>query len=91
MKNKAQKDILYISISSFILTVIWISSSIYHVIVTSTITPDMEIQIKALDPEFNLKTIQKLKNRERIEPIYEFSNASNEAAIVATNSGTQEP
>lgn len=90
MKNKAQKDILYISISSFILSIAWISFNIYHIVATSTITPDLEIQIKEIDPEFNLETIQKLKNREKIEPIYEFNNTSASSEAVLTPSPSSE-
>ncbi len=74
-KAKAQKDILYISISSFILVVVWIGSNIYHAHVTSTITPDLQIKILPIDPDFDASTIQNLKSRERIIPVYEISGA----------------
>jgi hypothetical protein len=80
-KNKAQKDILYISISSFILVVLWIAFNLYHAYVTSTITPELQSQIQQINPNFDLETVQKLKTRQRVNPAYEFNPASNEATI----------
>jgi len=80
-KNRAQKDILYISISSFVLVVFWIGFNLYHDYVTSTIAPDLQMEIQPIDPTFNTGLIQKLKTREKIIPIYELKNASAEASI----------
>lgn len=98
-KHNAQKDILYITISSFILMVLWVGSNIYHAAVSSTIAPDLQLQIQPIDPSFNTDVIQKLKTREKIAPLYETVNASSEADItqqpntsetpVASNSGVK--
>lgn len=80
-KNKAQKDILYISISIFVVTVIWVASNLYHAHVTSTITPDLQIQIVPIDPNFNTDIIQKIKNRKRVAPLFEVKNSSSEASL----------
>jgi hypothetical protein len=80
-KSKAQKDILYISISSFILVVLWIASNLYHAYVTSTIAPELQNQIQQINPTFDLETVQKLKTRQRVNPAYEFEGASNGATI----------
>lgn len=78
-KSKAQKDILYISISIFIVTAIWVASNLYHAYVTSTITPDLKIQIVPIAPNFNTNIVQKIKNRKRIAPVFEIKNSSSEA------------
>lgn len=80
-KNRAQKDILYISISSFVLVALWVGFNLYHAYATSTITPDLELQIQPIDPTFNTQLIQKLKNRQKIAPVYELTNASAGAEI----------
>ena len=87
-KNRAQKDILYVSISSFVLVVLWIGFNVYHAYVTSTIAPDLQLIIQPINPKFNLETIQELKKRTKIEPLYELNGASSEAETInSTNSG----
>jgi hypothetical protein len=83
-KNKAQKDILYIAISSFILVVLWIGFNLYHAHATSTIEPVLQLQIKPIDPSFDTAVIQKLKSRQNIQPVYELNNASSTASISPT-------
>jgi ABC-type lipoprotein release transport system permease subunit len=81
IKSKAQKDILYISISSFILVVLWIASNLYHAYVTSTVTPELQNQIQQINPNFDIETVQKLKTRQIVNPAYEFGGASASATI----------
>ncbi|HSW48238.1 MAG TPA: hypothetical protein VLG67_04110 [Candidatus Saccharimonadales bacterium] len=78
-KEKAQKDILYISISSFVLVALWIGFNLYHAHVTSTITPDLQLKIVPIDPKFNTDVIQKLKTRQQITPLYESLSSSSSA------------
>ena len=70
-KKRQKKDILYISISSFILTVAWVGFSIYHNWVTTTISETLQVQIQPIDPSFDQDTLQRLKNRQPIAPVYE--------------------
>lgn len=79
-KNK-QNDILFILISSFILVVAWITFNIYHIFVTSTISQHIQYQLAPIDPAFDQQTMQQLKTREDINPL--FGSQS-----VASNSGT---
>jgi hypothetical protein len=94
-KNKAQKDILYVSISSFVLVVLWIGFNLYHAYVSSTIAPDLQLQIIPIEPTFNSAAIQKIKARENVAPVYELtptSSSSSEAAVsqtpISSQSGT---
>jgi len=90
--SKARKDILYISISSFFLVVAWIVFNIYHTAVTSTISPDLQIQIIPIDPSFDTSTIQNLKLRKRISPAYETINTSTpEASITPSENALTTP
>lgn len=80
-QGKAQKDILYISISFFVVVALWISSNIYHAAVTSTISEDLEQKILPIDPNFDAETIEKIKNRRKVAPDYSITNATPEANI----------
>lgn len=71
-----RKQILFILIPTFIFVVIWIISSIYHGIVTSTISQNENMQITPISPNFDTKVIDNLKQREVVTPIYEISGSS---------------
>lgn len=75
-----QKDILFILISSFVVTVAWIGFNLYHKWVTSTISTDLQMQLNPIDPNFDMDTFQKLQQREHIQPIYEFDESTKPAS-----------
>lgn len=84
-KNKVtQKDILSLSISMFILVVAWIGFNIYHTFATSTISTDLQMQITPISPNFDTDTIHKLKQRTKIDPLFESTQASPSAPINPT-------
>ncbi len=85
-KNRIQKDILYLAISSAVLTIAWVSFNIFHTIATSTIEPDLQIQIEPIDPSFDINEIQKIKSRQQIEPIFTLqqSESSSPSASLQT-------
>jgi hypothetical protein len=86
-KNRAQKDILYLSISSFALVVLWVGFNLYHAYVASTIAPDLQLQIVPIDPTFNSAAIQNIKQREKVAPVYQLTS-SNDASSEATTPQT---
>jgi len=53
-----RKDILMILVPIFIIVVFWIGFSIYHGIVSSTISEVENLQITPISPDFDTKTIQ---------------------------------
>lgn len=63
---------------TFITVVVWIGLSIYHIWVTSTISDIDATSILPINPEFDTVTINKLKTREIIEPIYQFNETIQE-------------
>lgn len=69
-----QKDILVIFILLFVFVVTWIVSSIYHNSVQSTISETLNQDISQINPTFDVKTINKLKNRQRLNPLLELEN-----------------
>lgn len=68
-----RREILAILIPSFIFVLAWIGFSIYHNIVTTTISQPLSVQITPINPDFDLTTINSLKNRESITPLYQLS------------------
>jgi hypothetical protein len=80
-KGKAQKDILYLSISIFVVVVLWIGFNLYHAHATSTIAPEIQAKIEKIDPAFDTATLQKLEERQRVNPVYELTNASSGANL----------
>lgn len=65
-----QKDLLFLVISTFIIVIAWIGFSIYHNSTTSTIPSQLNTQIIPIPPDFDTKTINTLKAREQVAPIY---------------------
>ncbi|MGI8419306.1 MAG: hypothetical protein ACR2LN_01530 [Candidatus Levyibacteriota bacterium] len=65
-----RKDILFILISSFIVVVAWISFNIYHIWITSTVSETIQPQLAPINPVFDPVTIQDLKKREHIDPLF---------------------
>lgn len=86
--NRTQKDILFLSISFFIVVVAWIGFNLYHNYVTSTINPDLQMQINPITPTFDRQTIEKLKTRALITPAYDFSGGAivNEPSLTPSTS-----
>jgi hypothetical protein len=80
-----KNDILLILIPLFLFVISWIGFSIYHNIVTSTISQPLSVQITPINPTFDTSTIDSLKNREKITPVYELdSQVQNVTTIAST-------
>lgn len=73
-RHITQIDVLFLTISMFVMVVLWIVFNLYHKWVTTTISPDLQMQIIPIAPKFDVDTINKLKTREQIEPIFELSD-----------------
>ncbi|MDO8620956.1 MAG: hypothetical protein Q7R31_01610 [Candidatus Levybacteria bacterium] len=67
-----QKDIILILTLTSIIVISWIAFSVYHNLATSTISQVQSVDIKSINPTFDTKTIDKLKKRDRVSPIYEL-------------------
>lgn len=69
-----KKDIVIILIMLFVFVVAWTGSSIYHGIVSSTISETTSKDIFPIEPTFDTKTIDKLKQRQKINPSFELGD-----------------
>ena len=85
-QQRKQKDILFIIISSFIVVVAWIGFNIYHIKVTSTVSEHVQDQLNPIDPTFDQQTMQELKNRENINPLFEQTQTATQSATTPTPS-----
>jgi hypothetical protein len=75
-KPSVLKDLLFLSISSFIVVVAWVGFNLYHSYVTTTITPELQIQIVPINPNFDTAMLEKLKARKQVAPITELSSVT---------------
>ncbi|MBI2420673.1 MAG: hypothetical protein HYV38_01155 [Candidatus Levybacteria bacterium] len=84
-----QKDIFLILIPSFIMVVLWVIFSIYHNLVSSTISKPLSVQIQPIEPDFNRSVIKEIKERKKVDPIYEslIQNSNTQLTQEASDSG----
>ena len=71
-----QKDILLLLLPLFLIIMIWIIFSIYHNSATSTISETLDLNIKPISPDFDTQTVESLKKREQITPLFETASSS---------------
>ncbi len=69
-----RKDILIILVLLFVFVVAWIGGNIYHSVATSTISKTTNQDISPITPAFDMKTVSKLKLRQKINPNFELQN-----------------
>jgi hypothetical protein len=86
-----RNDILLILIPLSIFVILWIGFSIYHNVVTSTIIAPLTAQIEPITPSFDTNTIDSLKNREKITPVYELSVPVQNITVPASASASPTP
>ncbi len=84
-----KNDILLILVPSFIFALAWIGFSVYHSFVSSTISESLNEQIIPIRPDFDTKTINAIKQRESITPVYQLEPSS--IAQIASRSSTVTP
>jgi len=87
-----RREIIVILTSIFILVITWIAFNVYHYSVTSTITPATEIQIRPINPSFDISVIDALKKRTQTEAsVTDVSSASASPSPTPTQTLTPSP
>lgn len=71
-----QRDVLFLSISVFALIALWIGFNISHNLDVSRISTPIKENIMSISPDFDRKTIEAIKNRQNVEPLYETEVSS---------------
>lgn len=69
-----QRDIILLLAPVALLVAAWIIFNIYHNSVTSTISAPLDKNILPISPNFDTQTIDNLKKRDKILPVYELQN-----------------
>lgn len=80
-----QKNIILILTLTSITVIAWIAFSIYNNLATSTISETQSVNIRPINPTFDIKTIAELKKRSKVSPIYELLPASPQQATSGGN------
>jgi hypothetical protein len=86
-----QRDLYILLISTFVIILFWISFTIYHNLVSSTIPETLNVQINPINPNFDTKTIDLIKKRDNTDTIYESTVKPTETIptpTVASQGGT---
>ena len=83
-----QRDILFLVVSTFVLILAWIGFSIYHNLVSSTITGPVEEKIIPINPTFDTRTIDALKERKNIEPLFQTKSKEATESTAIENTST---
>lgn len=79
-----KKDIFTLLIPTLIFVFAWIGFGIYYSTVKSTISEELNMQITPLSPNFDTKTIDELKKRQSVTPIYQTNQSTQNSLIVPT-------
>ncbi|HUD09519.1 MAG TPA: hypothetical protein VMR77_01795 [Patescibacteria group bacterium] len=83
-----KNDSLLILVPSFIFVLAWIGFSIYHNVVTSTISEPLSMAITPISPIFDTNVIKSLKTRQNVVPIYELNATAQNATAPASPSAS---
>lgn len=86
-----KNDILLILVPTFLFVVAWIGFSIYDNIVTSTISGSLNMQIIPINPNFDTATINNLKKRNNVTPLYQLGIPVENQAVQTTPTPTASP
>lgn len=88
-----QRDILFLSISVFAVIAFWIGFNIAHNLDESKISAPIRENIIPISPDFDTKTIETIKNRQNVEPLYEteVSSASSSQDVPAITEEAPKP
>ncbi len=74
------KNLIFLFGFSTFVTVVWISTTIYHNSVTSKITPENKRKIEPINSTFDTKTLEQLDSRQVVR-----ANLSEKLSIIEDN------
>lgn len=70
-----QRDIIILVVPLFFLALLWTAYSVYINSVSSTVPESLNIQITPIDSKFDEKTIEELKNRQNLLPVFDATSS----------------
>lgn len=65
--------LIFLVTSLFVIVVAWIAFSIYHNFTTSRVSDSLTTQIQTINPTFDTNTINNLKQRVKVVPIFDVT------------------
>src|SRR5258708_37448776 len=71
-----QKDITFLLISLFLVTVMWIGFTIYHNATTSKVSEAVNANLTPINGRFDTSAISKIKQREQVEGTFQASTSA---------------
>ena len=80
-------DVLFLSISVFIVVCASIGFNIYHSWVTTTITPELQQQIIPIEASFDTQTINALRSRQELQALMD----ADQRAVAVTPTAVPQP
>lgn len=86
-----RKENMLILIPSFILVLLWIAFSIYHNLISSTISETLNVQISKINPSFDLKTMRALKERNPVSPTFTLTTQVVTVSAEQVSSASAQP
>jgi len=87
-----RNDFIFLLVSTAIMIFAWIIFNVIHISKTSTVTDVLNQQIESIQPNFDTKTIEILKQRQRVNPLYQLQNPqASQAAVSITPSPIATP
>ncbi len=75
-----RRELMFLIISIFVVAVAWITFSIYHNAVTSTISDSLSLRINPIQPQFDTATLEEYKKRKQVKPLLGIPDTENSTA-----------
>lgn len=85
IKYKIEKDLLFISLSMFLVVAVWIAINVYDAYVTTTIDETLKLQIVPINGKFDIDTIANIKKRQFVEPDFTSTESAQIPAAESSN------
>lgn len=86
-----RNDIIFLLVSTVILTIAWILFNVIHASTTSTIGNDLNQQIESIAPAFDANTINALNSKQKIVPLYSIPGISPSPTVTIPPSPSPTP
>lgn len=84
-------DILFLFLSIFFVSVIWIGFSIYNSAVTSTISDSLAIDIAPIQPQFDQAAITSIRGRTAVNPALQVQKSASASTTLEETTPTPTP
>jgi|SRR5579872_4779961 len=88
MKSNTQRDLVILLFITFIAVAVWVGINVYHNLNSSTIDQQLNIQVAPISGQFDTTTLNNLKNRQDVQPLYDAITVTPTPSISPTTTPT---